>query len=253
MDFSLGSIVPTRQNTPIKAVIYGVEGIGKTTCASCFPKPILLRTEDGASAVDMQMFGNILTNLQQFDEALNALFGEHDFKTLVIDSLDWFEPIIWRYLCEKSKKDSIESFGYGRGYIEAEAVWRKVVAKLDTLSRRKGMNIVWCAHSSVSKFDPPDSDPYMRYGLKIHERAACVIREWADLVVFLNYRVNVRGTFDVGSKAKAVGDGDRMAYTAERPAYFAKHRRPMSDIIEIGQDKTFDALISEIFGGDKNV
>ena len=237
--FDLSAIVSSKGFAPMKIVIYGVPGIGKTTFAGTFPAPILLRTEDGAAALDIPTFPRVMATLQDFDAAMNALRREHPFKTLVIDSLDWLEPLVWDYVCTKNGKENIEDFGYGKGYVKVDDVWRTIQAKLEKLRTLRGMSIVAIAHAVPVTVDPPDSDAYQRYSLKLHKRGAALWMEWAEMLLFLNYKVRV--VRKEGEKAKASGSGDRVIYTAERPAYQAKSRWPLEQEIFIGNDPTWAA------------
>lgn len=236
--FDLAAITTSRSFPPQKILIYGVPGVGKTTFASTFPAPILLRTEDGASALNIPTFPAIVTDLRQLDKAIAALLKGHDFKTLIVDSLDWLEPLVLSYICEVAKKESIEDFGFGKGYVKAEETWRRIVAKLEKL-RQRGMHIITIAHAVPVTYDAPDTDPYQRYSLKLHKRAAAVWMEWADMTLFLNYKANVIKSDKEGGKAKAKGSGDRIIYTQERPAYQAKSRWPLDAEILIGNDTTW--------------
>ncbi len=243
--FDLSSITSSRDFPPQKILIYGVPGVGKTTFASTFPSPILLRAEDGAAALDIPTFPALVTELRQMDKIVSALLKPHNFKTLIIDSLDWLEPVVWTYTSADAGKASIEDFGYGKGYVKAEETWRRIVAKLEKL-RQRGMHIITIAHAVPVTYDAPDTDPYQRYSLKLHKRAAAVWMEWADMVLFLNYRTNVIKSEKEGGKAKAKGSGDRVIHTQERPAYQAKSRWPLDADIFVGNDTTWAAFHEQL-------
>ncbi len=235
--FDLSAITSSKRFSPMKIVLYGVPGIGKTTFAGTFPAPILLRTEDGAMALDIPTFPRLVSSLKDFDAAMNALRGEHSFQTLILDSLDWLEPIVWNYVCAKDGKENIEDFGYGKGYVKVDDVWRMIQAKLEKLRTLRGMNIVTIAHAVPVTVDPPDSDAYQRYSLKLHKRGAALWMEWAEMILFCNYKSRI--IKKDGEKSKASGSGDRIIYTAERPAYQAKSRWPLPQEIFIGTDPTW--------------
>lgn len=251
-NFSLESIASSRRDAPVRCVIYGPPGVGKTTMAAAFPSPILLRVEDGASEIDVPTFGGVVQSMQDLDGALNALRADHTFKTLIIDSIDWLEPIIWSYTAKSQNKDSIEDFGYGKGYVMAADVWRRVLAKLDVLVS-KGMNVVLIAHSQTTRFDPPDSEPYMRYDIKLHSRASDVIKEWASAIYFINYVVTVRAESAVKrTKGKGVGDGARCVYTSERPAFIAKSRKALPDSFDIDSVTMYKPFVDMLFSNKEN-
>lgn len=241
---------------PQKILAYGVQGLGKTTFGCTFEAPILLRIEDGAAAIDVPTFPGLAASLDDIYEAINALHGEHPYRTLVVDSLDWMEPLIWANTCARLEIASIEKAGYGKGYVEADADWRMVMGGFDSLRLNKGMTIVLVAHAEIKKFEPPDGDPYDRYQIKLHKRAWALWQEWADMVLFANYKSRTIKTKDGGtkgeSKYRAEGSGERVLYTDERPAYLAKNRWGLPHEIYIGQDKTWAAFhqaLSQATGG----
>jgi hypothetical protein len=238
--FNLEAVRSSKGWTPQKIVVYGVPGVGKTSFAATFPKPVLIRVEDGAGAMDIPTFPKLIENLGELNRALKALQGKHDFKTVIIDSLDWLEPLVWDYLCKREGKPNIEAFGYGKGYTLLDAVWRNITAALDSLIIR-GMNVVCVCHAAAVTIDPPDCDPYMSYSLKLQKRAAAIWAEWASMILFLNFYKNIVPGTDA-AKGKALGNGDRVVYTSQRPAYTAKSRWPLPAEIFIGNDQSWAAF-----------
>lgn len=228
---------------PPKIVLHGVHGIGKTTFGSMFDKPILLPTEEGASAVDMSAFPRA-RSMQDVVNMIEALHGDHDFGTVVLDSVDWLEPLVWDHTCQRLGENSIESFGYGRGYTEADRDWRTVISGLDSLRYKKSMAVVIIAHSEIKKVEPPDSEAYDRYQLRLHKRAYAMWQEWADCVMFANYQINMKSE-DQGfnrTRTRATGAGERTLYTAARPAHDAKNRWNLPEVIHIGKDVTWSGF-----------
>jgi len=227
MSYDLNSIDYSRQK-PARIVIYGVPGIGKTTLAANAPSPIFLPVEDGLGTLQVPAF----PQPQSWSDVLSALNvllnDDHPFQTVVLDSLDKLEPLIWDHVCKINKQDRIESFGYGKGYVHALTEWRTLLHRLDNL-RDKGMTIVLLAHSTVVRFDAPDTEPYDRYQLRLHKAADAAVGDWADAILFANYKVV---TVDAaGDKKRGIGRGERALHTTERPAYRAKNRYQMSDSI----------------------
>lgn len=232
---------------PQKILIYGVQGIGKNTFAATFKSPVLLQIEDGSAALDIPAFP-LVTTFQGVIDVIQALHGDHQFKTLVLDTLDWLEPLLWKACCDHHGKESIESFGYGKGYIEVDRWWRHIMAGLDSLRHEKGMDVVVLAHSEVKTIQPPDTDPYDTYQIKMQKRAFGLWQEWADMVLFCNYKVNIQKT-KTGineERTRGVGTGDRVIYTAERPAYKAKSRWPLPEEILVGKDKAWSAFHQQL-------
>ncbi len=236
---------------PQNIVLFGPEGLGKTKFGSTCESPILLRTEDGAGAIDIPTFPGVVTTWQDIMDALGSLYGNHPFKSLVIDSLDWLEPIIWKALLadrpynEKNVEvKNIEDYGFGKGYAMVDDWWRSLQGYLDQLRRRMGMNIVILAHSEVKSYSPPESEPYDRYQIKLHKRASSLWQEWADMVLFANYKTSIKRTEEGFKKEvkKGVGAGERVIYTELRPAFQAKNRWGLPAEILIGHDKTWSAF-----------
>ncbi|MCP4553638.1 MAG: ATP-binding protein, partial [Bacteroidetes bacterium] len=242
----LGGIVKANKDfKPQKIIIYAVPGIGKTTFASTFKDPILIRTEDGAGNIDIDTFPTMPKNYTALIDMLKVLYSEeHSYKTLVIDSLDWCEPIVWAETCRIHGEQSIESFGYGKGYTHADELWRKLTNALDHIGTKKNMDIVLISHSEIKRYEAPDSDPYDRYQIKLHKKASRLWREWADIVLFCNYKIQLIRTDSGFSKEKSrgVGHGERVIYTEERPAFRAKNRWGLPPEIYIGQDKTWQGF-----------
>jgi hypothetical protein len=224
--------------------LYGPQGLGKTTFGATFEDPILVRTEDGAGAIDVPTFPEVCKNFADLEAVINELHGDHPFKTAVVDSLDWMEPIIWGQTCAINDQESIEAFGYGKGYLEADTQWRYIMGGLDSLRLNKGMCIVIIAHAEVKNYASPEVDPYDRYQIKLHKRAFALWQEWADMVLFAKYKTKIERTETGFNKEirRGTGSGERVIHTEERPAYLAKNRWGLPPEIYIGQDKTWAAF-----------
>ncbi|MBM9615259.1 ATP-binding protein [Desulfobulbus rhabdoformis] len=231
-----------------KILLYGTQGLGKSTFGTTFENPILLPAEDGGSNLNVPAFP-LLHSMSDLSEACQTLYEqEHQFKTAIMDSVDWLEPMVWAATCQRLGFDSIEAPGYGKGYLEADSDWREVMGYFDALRLERGMNIVLVAHSEVKRYDSPDTDPYDRYGIKLHKRAFALWQEWADMVLFCGYKTKIKKT-EVGFNkevSRGEGTGERMIYTEERPAYLAKNRWGLSPEIYIGRDKTWGAFHREL-------
>lgn len=243
--FALDMIVNSKQEVlpPQMIVIYGTPGIGKTTFASTFKKPILLRTEDGADAIDIDTFPKVATTLEEVRQALRTLYrGGHDYQTLVIDSLDWLEPLVFDEVCRQGGKENIEDFGYGKGFTYARDKWREIIMILESLKNKTGMSIVAIAHAVATTMDLPDLDPFQKYNMKLHRHGAALWTEKANMILFVNYKAHVVKKDNTNSVGKARGSGDRVIFTQERPAYLAKSRWPLDQEIFIGNDPTWEAF-----------
>lgn len=223
----------TKQLKPPRILIYGPQGLGKSTFGSLAPNPVFLQTEDGIDAIDVASFP-LAKTFQQVEDYLTELCTqEHEFKTLVVDSLDWLEPLIWgevmrvRPMDEKGRKVShIDDYGYGKGYGYAMNIWQRYIDAINYLRNEKGMTIIQTAHAQIKKFENPETDAYDRYEIKLHKGAAARVQEHSDIVIFANYYVGVKKEDKGfgGERKRAIGSGDRILYTEERPSFLAKNR-----------------------------
>ena len=221
-----------RRHTPPRLLIYGTEGIGKSTTASQAPNPIFVPTEDGLDQIDCASFP-LATKLADVESALKSLINEkHDFETVVIDSVDWLERLVWDVLCEQYGVSSIEKVdgGYAKGYTHALTHWRKVLADLNTLRTQRGMCVILLAHAKVEKFEDPEASAYDRYSPRLNKHAAALITEWSDAVLFATRKFRVEA--DTGNfnrerhVAHAIGrdGGERVLRTVGGPSCVAKNR-----------------------------
>ncbi|NBV89621.1 MAG: ATP-binding protein, partial [Betaproteobacteria bacterium] len=189
-------------------------------------------TEDGLGSLAVDHFP-LATTTAQVMEAIGTLYQEsHEFGTVVLDSLDWLDNLIWKEI--ESKYDA-KDLAYGKGAVIAAERWREILAGLNALRNDKSMAVVLIAHCQIKRFDSPETEPYDRYQLKLQERASALVREWADAVLFANYKTIVRKD-DVGfnkTVARGVSTGERLLFTSERPAYQAKNRYSLPESIPL--------------------
>ena len=223
MAFNLASI---KKNTAIAApriMVYGVEGIGKTSFAAQSPDPIFILTEDGLGSLKVDHFP-IAQKPADVLDAIAALASEnHKFKTVVLDSVDWLDNLIWQ---DVEATHDAKDLAYGKGAMIVAERWREVLAGLNYLRNDKGMCVILIAHTQIKRFDSPEVEPYDRYQPKLQERSNAILREWCDAVMFANYRTVIRKD-DVGfnqTNNRGVSTGERLLFTSERPAYMAKNR-----------------------------
>lgn len=251
MALSLDNLVKKRADKPPRMVIYGVPGVGKTTLAAEFPSPIFLQTEEGAGALELTTFqAEPFRSFAEVEEAIVLLFeGEHAFRTVVIDSLDWLEPLVWAEACRRNGWASIEEPGYGKGYIETDAVWRHLLKGLDALRQHRGMNVVMLAHEQIKTFADPERESYDTYQLRLHRRAADILTEFADVIGFMNFSISIeKEKAGFKATAKAKGSGQRMLHLSQRPSFVAKNRYGMPDSIMINPGAGYAALAPHLPG-----
>src|SRR5690606_599575 len=167
------------------------------------------------------------TSLAQVLDALASLYQEdHGFKTVVIDSLDWLERLIWAEVCLKRNVPSIEDIAYGKCYTFALSHWRDVLDGLSALRNERGMTVVLLAHAKVERFENPETESFDRYAPRLHKTACAMVIEWCDEVLFANYKVFTKAT-DEGfnrTRVQGAGTGERILRTSARPAHIAKNR-----------------------------
>lgn len=226
----LDSITKGKQEKPRRTVLYGVHGVGKSTWASCWPDPIFVATEDGINDLDVSAFPLCLELNSAYQAIIELGGGEHEFKTVVLDSADWLERLIWKKVCENEGKKAITDFGYGTGYGKSAAIFGDVLRALSAC-RSVGMHVVVIAHSEIKRFENPEGDSYDRYSPKLHRDTSSLLQEWADEVLFCNYKVMVRKTDEGFNRARGVGvgAGERVLYTTEKPSHMAKNRLGLPD------------------------
>ena len=235
MAISLASLKRSTALAPPRILVHGVAGVGKTTFAASAPGAVFVPTEDGIGALEVDHFP-LARSFGEVMEALAALYDEpHDFGAVVVDSVDWLEPLIWAEACRQNNWGSIEEPGYGKGYVAALDLWREYLDGLNALRDARGMTVIQIAHTDIKRFDSPEHEPYDRYVIKLHARASALLQEHSDVVLFANYRISTVKS-DVGFNkrvTRALGTGERVLHTAERPAFLAKNRYALPETLPL--------------------
>lgn len=215
-----------------KVVVYGPEGIGKSTFASQFPDPVFIDTEGSTSAMDVARVPKATSWQMLLDQIDYVKTHPETCKTLVIDTIDWAEQMCIESICDKHQKSGIEDFGYGNGYVYTKEEFGRFLNKLSELVER-GTNVVLTAHAQIRKFEQPDElGAYDRWELKLGKKTSSqtspLVKEWADMLLFANYKTISVAVDDRGKKHKAQG-GRRIMYTAHHPCWDAKNRYGLPD------------------------
>lgn len=250
----LDEIQSGTKNLPRRVMVYGVAGVGKSTFGAMAPAPIFIQTEDGLGDIDCKSFP-LSSNFDNVMTAMGALYTDkHNFKTVVIDSLDWLEKLIWAEVCKKKTVDSIEEIGYAKGYKFALDYWNLFLKGLDSLRNERGMTIILLAHSQIEKFEDPESESYDRYTPQLHKLASATVREWCDEVLFANYPLVIKTTEEGFNKkrARAISTGTRELKTQSRPAHVAKNRLNMPLIIPLDWREFEQYINPKTEKGDKD-
>lgn len=209
-----------------KVILYGPEGIGKTSLAACFPNPVFIDTEGSTRNFDVARLPAPTSWEMLKKEAEYPLNYPGEVGTLVIDTADWAEKLCNQSVCQRAGKSGIEDFGYGKGYTYAAEEFGRLLDLLDRVTA-SGVHVVFNAHTQLRKVElPDDMGAYDKWELKCSKQLSPMLKEWADLVLFCNYK-----TFIVKSesgKGKAQG-GQRMMYATHRVTYDAKNRHGLPD------------------------
>lgn len=230
--------------TPPIILGYGVDGVGKTTFACDFPDAFYLGTPGERVPVGSDVTGDEVRSFLEMIEAMeDFLYEKHDYKWLIMDSLDGFEPQVWEETCYRINKESIEKLGYGKGYVEADTEWHRYLDLCGKL-KQAGVGVIQLAHPEIVRFDSPMTEPYNQYTIKLHKRANALVREKADIVTFMNYRVDIKETEISRDKkvSHAEGGKDRVLYFNGSPAYVAKNRYGMPDSVRFKMGKGYDSV-----------
>lgn len=214
-----------------KIVVYGPEGIGKSTFAAQFPDPVFIDTEGSTKDMDVARLPEPSSWIMIMEEVLEVIKTPGLCKTLIIDTADWAEMLCSTSVCDKNHKSSIEEFGYGKGYIYIQEDFGKLLNLLTDVIK-VGINVVLTAHAKMRKFEQPDElGAYDRWEMKLSKGVAPMVKEWADMVLFCNYKtmvVNVDGQGAQKGKNKAQG-GKRVMYTTHHSCWDAKNRYGLPD------------------------
>jgi hypothetical protein len=230
--FDLKSISKTRRVRAPKIVIVGQGKIGKTTFAAMAPKAIGILTEDGADMVDANAFP-LAMSLADVYSAMDTLINQdHEFQTLFIDSLDWLEPLVQDHVCKANNWKNIEQPGFGKGYVAAAEEWRNLLSGLEVLRADKGMGIILIAHDKIKRIEDPLTEGFDSHVLKLHDRAASLVQEWADVIGYAGYRIFTSKT-DAGfgnKETKATTTGERILHVEPHPAHCGGNRFGLSNM-----------------------
>lgn len=245
---ALTNIVSGRKLAPLRVLIYGPDGVGKTTFAASARDAIVLPAEDGAAYLDVARFPVAETWADVLDAVSELRATDHAHKMLVLDSVDWMEQLLVAHLCAKHKKDSLDAFGYGAGYSLVFDETRAFISQLERLRAEKGMGIVGVAHSAIKPFQNPEGENFDRYELKLqaskNANTAALWREWSEFVLFANYETLVSTSKKSGAKGES--SGARYAYTQRTAAYDAKSRLALPERLPLDWG-SFARAVKEAF------
>lgn len=213
-----------------KVVLYGSEGIGKSTLAAMFPNPLFIDTEGGTAHMDVRRIAKPGTWVELMD-ILNEVSMTPDIcGSLVIDTADWAEQLAVSHVCAKYKKAGLEDFGYGKGHTYLAEEFTPFFRALDRIIGA-GIHVVVTAHAKMRKFEQPDEmGAYDRWEMKLSKQVAPLFKEWCDMLLFLNYQTYVVTTENKSTKAQG---GKRVIYTSHHPCWDAKNRHGLPEVLDL--------------------
>jgi len=229
---SLANIRSGRVSRPDRIILAGTEGVGKSTFAAGAPSPIFIAAEDGIGHLDVSSFPEPETIADVYEAIRVLRHDKHDHKTVVIDTVDWLEPLVWDEVCKRNSWKNIEEPGYGKGFTIALDEWRKLIADLDALRAERGMEVILIAHTAIKVFNNPSGPDFSRYELNVNRQSAALLKQWADAVLFACYEEMVKK--DKGEmKGKGVSTGHRVIHTVRRAAWDAKNRHYLPEVLPL--------------------
>lgn len=233
-----------------KTVVYGPEGIGKSTFAARFPDPVFIDTEGSTKDMDVARLPEPSSWTMILNQVSDVIKTPNVCKTLIVDTADWAETLCTTSVCTKNQKSSIEDFGYGKGYTYIQEEFGKLLNLLTDVTK-VGINVVLTAHAKMRKFEQPDEmGAYDRWEMKLSKGVAPMVKEWADMVLFCNYKtmvVNVDGQGAQKGKNKAQG-GRRVMYTTHHSCWDAKNRYGLPDEVPFEYDSIRYIIESSVAG-----
>ena len=248
----LNRIQSSNTKRPPRLAIHGHGGVGKTTLALSMPKPLLVPVEEGGGILDYEStpppesYADLLGTLEEID-ALEKI----EWQTIVIDSIDKAEPLVWSAVCEANGKANIESFGYGKGYTFADDYWIAIFKMLDRI-RNRGVAIAVIAHSASVVVDDPTVGSYNRMQPKLHKRASALLVEWADIVGYLDIeRVPVDRGSDKRTTRTSATTGNRRLHLEDGGGFAAKNRYGLTAMMDIAATNGAAPLLKAIKSGGK--
>jgi hypothetical protein len=249
----LTDIETTKPEETVNVIIYGTDGIGKSTVAKDALNPVFLDVEIGGNGLEGIARCPVPAEwswsyVNEFVDAL--LIDKHAFQTLVIDTIDWLESLAWSELVRlkpivvsgKSPISikTIDDYPFFTGYNMALDVWRPFLAKLERLRRERKMSIVSLAHGALRMVENPEGENYEQWDIACNKHLAGMLRQWSDAVLFASYEVAV-GKDNKFARGKGIGDGTRVLRTRELPAFRAKNRYSLPFELPLSWDALWDA------------
>lgn len=211
-----------------RVLIYGENGVGKSSLAAKFPKPLFLNIEDGVGDLEVDST-SVIKSVGEFLGCLVASW-DTDYETIVVDTVDWLEKLIFNEVAKEAGKKTIDDIGFGKGYQAVDLKWKALFEGFSGLWNQ-GRHIVFTCHESIEKFTNPEGDSYNYWKPALHLKGSGCVTEWCDEVFFLRYRTStIQKDEGFGNKrAIAIGGKDRVIVCNKSATVEAKNRLGMPD------------------------
>lgn len=262
----LSTITSAGNKLPARIIIHAVEGWGKTSLGAMFPDPIFIEARgetgletliDAGQLPEMPHFPEIMSWQGVLDAIESLLNGEHDYKSLVLDTLNGLERLCHEHVCNREYRGDWGEKGFTsfqRGFTVSLGDWRNFLASLDRLREQRGMRIIILSHTKVTTFKNPEGPDFDRYEPDVHAKTWGLTARWADVILFGNYYVKVEKSSPnapVSQKGKGTGGTARVVYTRRSAAYDAKNRHGLPDMIDCGNSpqEAYDNFVSAMKAG----
>ena len=247
-------IIKTKKNSPPRILLHADHGIGKSSLAAAAPNPLFIQTEDGLDNIEASALPLCTSYNMMLEQLGQVITEDHDFNTLVIDSLDWAETIINQHVCLEGGKKSLSDFGYGAGFQATLECFGEIITALNAIRKTKGMIIILIAHSQVKTYQNPLGSDYDQHRIKLRDKNSELFLEWVDLAGFMHFQTfaktddKKKGGFSTG-KAKAIGGTERVLSCSPSAAYVSKNRYGITDDIALpSAAEGWDNLVKAIKG-----
>ena len=237
----LDKITKNQKPRAPRIMMIGVEGVGKSTAGASMPNPVFICGESGLVGPQFAEIPSFTPDhwgeILQFLDELAANKG--DFKTIVIDTLDWVEPMLYSHVCSKNGHKNIEDFGYGKGYVVAQQEARQLLMRLDRLNM-EGMNVLLLCHSQIKTVNNPVGDNYDHFESKLNAKISGIFREWCDCVLFAQFDMYTKKD---GMRSKAYGGDGRIVQTTHSAAWDAKNRYGLPEVMPLDMGAIMEAIM----------
>lgn len=230
-----------KQNKARRMMIYGENGVGKSTLASSFPKPLVLNIEDGVGDLDVDST-DVIKSTCEFMEWLVHLY-DSDYETVVVDTVDWLEKIVFAEVASKAGKSTIEEIGFGKGYQAVDREWQAIIKGFTALWNQN-RHIVLVAHAKVAKFKDPEGDAYDHWTPSLHDSGSGLLIEWCDELLFAKVKTRtIQKDEGFGTKrALGIGGDERVLQCQFSAAAEAKNRLNLPKELPLNASDPFGCL-----------